>query len=511
MKLLAIILGLALALRLALALTYPHYWGIDGGASLLTVNAVLGNEPTHAGFPKPPFAPGWLLAPFVLTLGADIGYKVWSSIFAITPLVPVYLLTRHYLQQRAALAATTFAAIDLTWGEMFVTGAHPLPAFALLGIAWWCLAKLAKLSQQQSWAPRVLLVFSIGLIPWINQTAAGLAIITLPVAWVGFYFFAQRRSQFFWDTAPSVILGGILGVMALPWYMQTLPGSPILAFDGPKLYWAWTWATFQAFVIALPTGIFILWRAPRHLKPLGLVLITLGFMVNWLSFDEVIINPLYRARYLMAVAFYPCMAWIVFTRWLPYLTARRIGGIPGRRVAAACAVAAFLYFGALFVYVIHLQLGYSLMVSQDTARTLAWLKERDPESGVATNSFTLSLWVAALNRARSPFAFTAPPPPQYVQADQDLRCLYNWVQGCDPSAAAQRLDVDYLLVEERFPKITAYSPENYKAPPRQWERTAQAPWLDLAYESGTVKLWRVANTGTRYTSNGAASTPAKPR
>ena len=86
-----LILAGALALRLALALSYDGYWGVDGGAYLLSVNNVLGNEPTGAGFPRPPLAPGWLLVPFVELFGDDAGYKVWSALASLCPVIPIFL------------------------------------------------------------------------------------------------------------------------------------------------------------------------------------------------------------------------------------------------------------------------------------------------------------------------------------------------------------------------------------------------------------------------------------
>jgi hypothetical protein len=99
--------------------------------------------------------------------------------------------------------------------------------------------------------------------------------------------------------------------------------------------------------------------------------------------------------------------------------------------------------------------------------------------------------VAALNRVPSPFAFTA-PPPAYVETDQDLRCVLNWVEKCVPGHAARRLGIGYLLIEERFPYYNQRVPGNYLAPPDQWRRTAAAPWLELAYSEGSTRLWKIS-------------------
>lgn len=495
-----------------LALSYPHFWGVDGGASILTVNAVLGDEPTGAGFPKPPLAPGLLLAPFILLGGPDIGYKVWSALFAVFPLVPIYLLTRQIISHRwMPLLAIIFAAVDWMWGEMFVTGAHPLPAFALLGMAFWAMGEIAKpfLPSWRGWKkfnisnePRtiplhlilhkrikrlnlrnsIILAVSIGLIPWINQTTAGITIIVLPVYFLALLAFSNSRRDLLWRTLPLCFVGGIMGAAALPWYMQTLPGSEILTYQGPTLYWAWGTNTFQSFIIALPIGVFALWKGPApHIRALGAVLIVLGVMVNFLSFDEVLINPLYRARYFMTMLVYPLIFWIAGTYCLPRVNCR---------LATVFAIIAFIYMGSVFVYSVRLQNEYSLMVSQDTAEALELINGK----ATATNSFTLSLWVAGLKKVKSPFLTTAPPPPAYQESDPHLRCVFGWVSmddGCNGPDSAQVLGIRYLLVEERFPYYNQHAPGNYLAPPDQWRRTAEAPWLDLVYSKGTTRLWQI--------------------
>lgn len=288
---------------------------------------------------------------------------------------------------------------------------------------------------------------------------------------------------------PFALLGGIIALGALPWYMQVLPGSSILHYQGPWIYpshWGDS-VWLQSLFIALPLGGFAVWKAPDYrLKALGVTLILCGLLVPWLSYDETIINIFYRSGYLMGVVFYPLMAWLVARHWLPDFSASfkvRPSVVVG---AAGPVVAGLLLAGAVFQF--HNQAGYSDMA---TPATVNALRVAGSEKGIATNSFTLSLWVAALNRVHSPFAFTAPPPEAYVDDDAWLRCLLNWVEGCDPARAAQKLGVGWLLIDERFPGYNNRAPGNYLAPPDQWERTAEAAWLELAYSEGTTRLWRV--------------------
>lgn len=497
-KILLVILGLALTLRLALALTYPHFWGVDGGASGETVNYWTGQVDFWNGFPKPPLAPGWLLAPFWLLLGADTGYKVWSALFAILPIIPVFLLTRKYVSDGAALFAAAFAAVDITWAEMFVTGSHPLVAFALVGMAFWA---ISSLYEWWSWKSFTILALSIGLIPWVNQTTAGLAIIVLPVFWLGLFasaFIRYKRGNWaygpklnnlIWFTTPAIILGSIIALGALPWYVNTLPGSDILTYEGPTWVWAWGWNTFQAFLLAFPLGLFVVWKAQdANLKSLGLVLITLGFMVNWLSYDEVLINPPYRARYFMALAAYPCIAWAIWQYALPYLI--KIWHPYGRKIAWVSGAAMLVYLTLGFAVVTRGQNEYSLMLTRDSVEAL---QIATPGANIGSSAFALSLWVSALNQVRSPWITTAPPPPAYVQQDEDMRCVLNWLDyPCEPLSAAERLDIQYILAEERFPdfKLNKWS-WNYRTPENHWERTAEAPWLKLVFERGSVKLWEI--------------------
>ena len=516
------ILGFAIILRLILSLSWHGYWGVDGGASLLNVNYVLGNEPTGAGFPKPPLAPGFTLAPFVLTMGADIGYKVWSALFGVLPIIPLFLLTRRYVGEWPAVIAALFASVDWFWGEMFVTGAHPLTAFALIGMAWYSIAAKADEQNYKQWTRHdIIIPLSVGLIPWVNQTAAGLGMIVLPIYFLALCWY--KRALLLRVAVPCV-LGGIMAISALPWYMQTLPGSDILTYDGPIIYWAWGTNTIQALFIALPLGITVIWKAKDYrVRALGVMLLTMAALVPWLSYDEVLINPPYRARYLMALAFYPAMAWVVVNLWLPKIPAwlankndLPVSGSPGRPFLAkrewayisVAILAAFVYMFAAFIYVVRTQAATSAMVTPETAIALEGLRNgtlkgvgakaggdramaKTQGEGIATNSFTLSLWVAGLNRVRSPFLTTAPPPPYYRSSDQLLRCAFGWVPDCDGRNAASTLGIRYILVEERFPHYNKFAPGNYLAPDNQWEVTANAKWLKLVYSAGTTRLYEV--------------------
>jgi len=486
MRLALMLLG-SFALRLGISLTYPHFWGVDFGANGETVNYWTGQVDFWNAFSKPPLAPGLLLAPFWLWPGPLVGYKIWASLFAILPIIPVYLLTRKLVSKNAALTICVFASLDLMWAVMFAEGAHPMLAFALLGMCYWA---ILEIYEWWSWRAALILGGSLALIPWTNQTTVALAAITLPAFYSTLWLLAWKQHQkpdYFYgpklvnllQIIPVALIGIAIGALALPWYMQTLPGSDGLSYGGPILYWGWGLNTLQL-LVAIPVAVLI-WRKSEviGLKSLAVVLIILALMAQFLSYDEVIINPLYRARYFMGMAAYPLVAWIAWTYIKPRLSLK---------MAWVVGVGTAIYGIYAVMFITYQTSSYATMVTQDTYAAL----HMTGNSNVASNAFSLSLAVAALNKVHSPSTFTAPPPPAYRESDAELRCVLNWIEECDPVQSAQRLDIQYFLVDERFPHYGGRVLEgSYGAPGNQWEATSQAPWLDLVYSKGTTKLWMV--------------------
>lgn len=503
---LLIVVVLAFLLRLALNLSHDAFLGVDGGAYLLSRNYVLGDEPTGAGFPRPPLAPGWLLAPFTAIWGDNIGYKVWAAVAAGLPAIPVYLLTKQHLRNPwAPTFAVGFLSLDLMHSEMMVTGALPLIGFALIGIAWWAAGNLP--GQRNQLGNSIILAVALGLTPWVNQTSAGLIAIALPIYITAILWFGPYDK---WSSIrrllPPLAVGGVIGLGALPWYLDIAPNSSILHFGGG--HWIYPSplgdvAWLQA-IMAVALGWWA-WRkaADYRLRSLGVALIALGLLAPWLSYDETVINVFYRSGYLMAVAFYPLAAWLVFKFWIPNLMEMRdqCRFLYGDIVVAKSSLMLASIFTAAgimlsgYVWQHYNQQKYSEMATPATLAALEQIKAVDPNSGIITNSFTLSLYVAALTKVRSPFLFTAEPPRAYTQDDNDIRCLLGWVDGCKPLESKRRLAVGYVLIDMRFPNLNKRSPGNYLAPPNQWEATNAAPWLQLVFEQGTTRVWKILDQG----------------
>lgn len=481
----------ALTLRLGLLFSHHGLLGVDGGAYLDTVNHYLYGY-DWAGFPRPPLAPGILLSPFIDLFGIEAGYKVWSAIFSLTPVIPVYLLVRRFINADVAIFAAVFAALDLSWAEMMVTGALPLFGFALIGLCCWGVASIGQRPGDN--IAKTVLAISIGLIPWVNQTSSGLAVIILPLFCVALWYFSDkeaRQNLLSGDTGFPITVGILMALPSFPWYLAVSPGSFTYP-DDPFIYLArathFVW--IQTFIIALPLGIFTLWKGNHPaIRSMGVFLVLMGLMAPWLANDEAIINIFYRTRYLMALPFYICVSWLLQSFAFTWIKQKQRGrAILGGAIGAALA----LMIGG-FVYIFNLQTFYSDQITPPAMAALADLHEISPNEGIATNTFSMSVWVGALNHVPSPWVFDYRPPDQYTRQYADLRCVLNWADGCDPQQAASNLDIGYILVDTKFPDLNGLrNREHYLAPANKWGRTDEATWLQKRMDRDGVIVWQIA-------------------
>ncbi len=485
----------AIILRLALVLSHGAHLGIDGGAYILSAMDVMGQDSTHVGFSRPPLAPGWLLTPFIEILGPNIGFKLWSVLFSLPAMLPVYLLTREIAGKPAALFALAFFSVDIMQMEMFVTGVLPLIGFALLGMALWAMLRLVSdspRSKRSYFLLTALLALCLGVLPYVNQTAAGIGIIILPFTYFALmHFKASERKEFkglevgdvFWGVTPGAIIGALLAIGAIPWYILNAPGNGELSFPGPLIHTVWINdpAIIQTIIAFTLAWLALRDRPDYRVKTLVSILLFLGVLILFLSRDEALINIFFRSRYFMGFIFYPIVAWYLCRTWpLPKFDPMVHTGM----VVVFCA----LLVGQVVVF--NLQAGYKDMILPETARALEIPRQENPEVAIITNSYSLSHWVAALNQVESHNTWSLEPPAFYTETDSRVRCLLGWIPECDPSRAAEGLDAGYVLIDTRFPDFVRL-PNIYGAPEDTWGAMNTVPWLQLKYSKEGVRLWRI--------------------
>ena len=446
------------------------------------------------------------MVPFTYYLGDDLGYKLWAVVASLPPIAAVYLFSTMFLPRSGALLAAIMIAIDPFQGEMFVTGSLPLLGFSLILVLLWALMKVADHGQSNlyDWKIGGSLIVSIALIPYINQTAAGIAAILIPVA-LGVLMFGRRYYPIhfkgiekplhyvrekrwplmFWrPTVVYLAIGTVLACGALPWYFLLKPVNGLLRYEGPLIYLSTDIAMFQ-FILAVPLGLYVFFKAENFSRQIaGAMLIVTGTLLLFLSHDETIINIFYRSRYLVMMFLYPALVWTIRSLHLAW---------PTRYTVAAAAVG-ILFAGHL--YALDAQSDYSLFMSPDVEMALEVI-ENDPEghSGIISNAYSMSLWVSALSKVHSPNIWVQKPPKAYQDEDKLVRCVLGWVDGCEPLSASKSLATSHVLIDERHPCQHAHR-KNYLAPVDQWNVTAGSEWLELVYSQGSVRLYRIHKLDT---------------
>ena len=69
-------------------------------------------------------------------------------------------------------------------------------------------------------------------------------------------------------------------------------------------------------------------------------------------------------------------------------------------------------------------------ISPDSTQALKVINETN-HSNIISNSFTMSLWIAGLEKVKSPHVWTTKPPPTFIENDEHTRCILNWVKDCN--------------------------------------------------------------------------------
>jgi hypothetical protein len=167
------------------------------------------------------------------------------------------------------------------------------------------------------------------------------------------------------------------------------------------------------------------------------------------------------------------------------------------RLPMFLAVAALALMTAGYIFQVRNQAELSAMATPETVSALKVLRAAEPDAGIITNSFTLALWISALNKVQSPHTWTTEPPKRFVQTDINVRCVLGWIpreKGCIPLESAQALQAGYVLIEGRFPFYNSRAPAVYGSPNPEdpWGELASLPWLKPVYQRGTTKVYQIA-------------------
>lgn len=500
--LLALVLLTSFSVKLFFVVNHDGMWGVDGGAYLLSRNFVLGDEPTQTDFRRPPFAPGWLLVPFTAALGDSAGLKAFAFVMSFAAFPAFWMLARQLLSRRQSIAALAIVAFDWQLAEMFTAGVLPMIAFGFLMWAMLAVWKLSSYGEPRIWG--ILLILCIPAIAYTNQTVAGITALILPV-WT---------LSLGWRTTKLVALPAIIGLAfaltALPYYTQVAPGSGLLRYPGPLIsfYSLQNFGWWLTPVLVLVGGFSIAYGRGIE-RNLGILILALAPICVLHSFDETVMNVLYRARYFVmyptAICLVARMSAAVALR--PQMRPAILGYVS--------LLSIMLFTG--WIYTLHAETKLGRMTSGDSLEAIEYIQSQPGDGAILTNSYSYALYVAALTKREVGWMQVYDPPPAYKEQHWRVSCIAGWTPGCDVAGSVKALDADYLLVERMWAskraeaiqanvaglngayrlvdRVAIYKDDVlgyiWGAPPEQWEITERTPWLEKVWERGTVTVWRI--------------------
>ena len=503
-SILALLIVGAFLIRLFFILHHKGMWGVDGGAYLLSRNSVLGDEPTGTDFPRPPFAPGWLLVPFTSLLGDNNGLKAFALVVSFVLLPPYFLLIKRLFTPWQRVWAIGLLLADWNLAEMFTAGVLPEIGFAFMLLIIWA---IIKLKEGWNWKAAIAIAFSLPAIPYTNQTSVALAAIALPA----FVFGLGLSKPLLKRLALPVLIGIILALTAWPWYLAVAPGSDQLRYPGPLVAWysranpGWLLMPLAWFV-----GIYTFIKTKGTLRGFAIVILALSLFMPLRSYDETIQNIFYRARYLIMPFMLICIVWMV----IPWLKSRWEGVRIGAQFAVACLT---VLFALGYIFQLHAETKLGRMVTPETKEAISWLESQHEKGTILTNSYSLSLYVAGMTKQKTAWVQIWKPPKAYIKQHQEVSAILGWNDD-DPYAAAQDLDAIFLLADTTWPSWDAQVGQNVEGlgsvyrfiewlspwedgslgyvwdlevNTNPWTKTDKVPWLQLVWEKGNTKVWKI--------------------
>ena len=477
-------MGLVAALvvaRLVPTLISPDHLGVDGGSYLVGLNQLRGVGETNTAFERLPLGPGWLLYPFVTLFGVNAGYKVWAAVFSAFPLVPiVYLFARQYISARASLCIAAAAGLNIWVSMLHVTGASVTLALSLLLLAMWGIRQLAL--GRPKWGAAALLV-SIPLIAFSSNTVSGIAAFTLPV-WAIWYrkeavIIAYRtQTSYFRTLAAPVLVASGIAALALPWYIGTLTNGRF-HYPGPLLLpGAIDDQGFYLGIAALMSAWFFLGVRTRYqvLRVIGWLVLMHGTMVFWWSYHEAVMNVLFRSRHWVTLLATIGFGIVLSEHWR---------AMPRQRIVAT-VLAGVVLGGGAWAYMS--QEHYSRFMSADLERGVRYAEEHSTGGAWIMGNLAEATWAQALTGNRIYHAADYPPPPHYAAIEPHIRCVLNWAHPCDIYESVRVTNAEFIITDTRFPSDPY---RLYRAPELPWQKPTIAPWTELVYWQGSVRVWRI--------------------
>ena len=474
-------------------------WSIDGGTYLINRDLVLGIEHDVVMHPRPPLAPGYLLLPFTAALGDDAGLRLFSVAASLLTIPSAYYMSRAFFSPtRSVVVAAIVSWSPWLWESMaagcIVLLAVSLFMVAVRGLLDWGLGRQGRVSL-------VLMAAALGIMPWVNQSVTGVALLLLPVVFAVLLWQRLKAGKGFGGLGRltlALTVACLVAVWSYPYYLSVAPGSDTVAFGGDSLsmldrlsvtshvhVWAYATASLLLLWVAYPL------RRQAWAVPFMSILAMSVLLMPLDSLDEAVANVLWRARYPSQIA------------WAVLITGVGLRLRCGWKVALAwCAALALLTVGGLHALA-NAPLNNIQVISEELEEAVEWMDANaQSEDRLIVDEWSIARYVAPITGSPvttlmyHSFGYSLETVPSaFRSGNRTAYCVAGWheyvsgIGDCDGAEEAAATSVRYILANKAVYR--------YQHPGRRaridaaWEKTAALPYVELVWQRGDVYVWEV--------------------
>ena len=459
----------------------------DDGAYLLNRDAWLGVSHDTALQPRPPLAPGGMLVPFTSLLGNVAGMKAWGIVGFLFVLSATYYLSRGVFTPMMALATSALTSVSFWMIEGWIAAALVLYGWALVAVAFRPVVDWA-MGVQSTWRI-ALMAASLGLLPFVNQTLAGLCVLLFAVG-LPTALLVRRRDYGFrgsWWFLGGLLAGGSVAIFSLPYYLPVAPGGDVVSY-GEQPIMIMLVDEVHPFVQATAASVLIatwvFWKpvkeGPAGLKVMYSGMVLCAALIPFESSDEAIWNLSYRANYLSAM----------FIPALMVQTGCRMG--LGQKSFGVC------FFGSLTFVIIFLVTVQNTVtkpdIHADAVLAYEWLSDNSAEHEAVVSRGWGAAKVAAVYTHKPTFAAIhfeglGDAPPRYIERTAyAARCVLEPISShCIYGTVAEEIERHNI----RHAMVTRWQLLPNTDADAMWRRFDALPYTELVWQRGSVRIWEL--------------------
>ena len=481
---------------------WPHDGSLpsagDGGTYMRWYYQLLGTheEMLFTG-PRTLLGPGLLLMPFVEPLGIADGLRLYAMVCALAFSAASYYLARCIMGAWGAAFAAALVALNPATMLLMHAGPNSLLGMALCLVALRTILQYAEGKTLGKWEDLAALG-AICVLPHVHTGSSGVFIlliaIALPIAIAMRYHAGGKivdKSLF-----GTLFAGGLFATgTAFPFYLQAVGSDEMRFYHNGAVpfwsvsYWAYPYqyaSTIPALTVALIIAIGVI-PVPRALWLLGIVAIIFSLLSLTHIDHYALANIILRIHCALIPLFALIAAWLICRmrrgQWLAIIMV---------------SVGMLLVLSTSRPSPPYHDVGTlpPITMTADAQRALDYIEAMEPDATVLVESFHLYEWVEAVT-SLSALKFTSPFDGygglrKGLNIQRDTACILGEREPrraytCDPIAARDRWNAEYLLILESEWAWRNYADKMHAF----YDRVTDRPYMRLAYRSGEAFVYEI--------------------